>query len=125
MADIRSCAKLNEHPAHEWSEIIHEGKYGRPDEREYHFCDGKSREQSEEGKLVALKQVEYRNIKRLRLEFENREQVETELAFEDILPTDGVAKITVLEEDKGWACVEIRILARKPYIAREVENDGR
>lgn len=127
MANHKRCNNLNAHEYHEWSEELMMPDFSRPNDLrpviEHHWCEGWSPEESHEGKMKTLGFAEFRNLKELKFTFDTREGVPTEITLADLLPGDGAAKVSVIDSElDGWACVEIRVLARKPYIAREVED---
>jgi hypothetical protein len=82
----------------------------------------KSEAPAPEGKTQVLAVVPYKNLTDLKFSLVTREQVPTEFIFADLLPGDSKATITVVEGDDRWAVVDIRILARKPYTTREIEE---
>lgn len=130
MATTKRCGRLNAHDSHEWTEEVPvQGSHEYDPAilriaREYRFCEGVPHDRSVEGLTEALAIVGYRDLTNLSFELVTREQIPTKFEFADLLPGDSKATITVVEGDDRWAVVEIRILARKPFIAREIE-DGR
>ncbi|UYL85361.1 hypothetical protein SEA_HAGER_68 [Microbacterium phage Hager] len=128
MADIKQCKNLNHHEPHEWIEEVrvpdrHIERY----DTEYHHCNGVTFFASAEGITEKLAVVGYKDLTRMTFELVTREGVPTRFDFADLLPGDSKATVTVVEGDDRWACVDIRILARKPFVATEIdpEEDAR
>lgn len=131
MAHTKKCGRLNAHEPHEWNELVRvPDRLGETRNRvinQINYCEGVERELSPEGITEKLAVVGYKDLTRLTFELVTREGVPTRFDFADILPGDSKATVTVVAGDDRWACVDIRILARKPFIATEVdaEEDAR
>ena len=127
MSNNKSCATLTPHDEDEWQEDVEVPVFESIQRTrtvvEYHWCDGVETPDP----ILILHQISvhpYRNLTDLKFTLVNREGVPTEFDFNKILPGDSKATISLLNPDAGddgWAVVDIRILARKPYVAREVE----
>ncbi|QPL15080.1 hypothetical protein SEA_HAUNTER_67 [Microbacterium phage Haunter] len=127
MADTRQCNNRNHHEPHEWSQVVKQSWHDEIGTREYHWCEGVTFFASAEGVTEKIGVTRYKDLTRLTFELVTREGVPTRFDFADLTAGDSKASVTVVEGDDRWAVVDIRILARKPFIATEVdaEEDAR
>ncbi|AWY04522.1 hypothetical protein SEA_GILDA_67 [Microbacterium phage Gilda] len=127
MADTRQCNNRNHHEPHEWSHVVKQSWHDEIGTREYHWCEGVTFFASAEGITEKIGVTRYKDLTRLTFELVTREGVPTRFDFADLTAGDSKASVTVVEGDDRWAVVDIRILARKPFIATEVdaEEDAR
>ncbi|QLF84549.1 hypothetical protein SEA_RIE18_67 [Microbacterium phage Rie18] len=131
MAHKQKCNNLNHHEPHEWNEEVRVpdrlGEIRGRIVNQVNWCEGVTFFASAEGITEKLAVVGYKDLTRLVFELVTREGVPTRFDFADLLPGDSKATVTVVEGDDRWACVDIRILARKPFVATEIdpEEDAR
>lgn len=123
MADTRQCNSANQHEPHEWSHVVKQSYHDEIGTREYHWCEGVTFFSSIEGTTEKLAQVTYRDLTNLTFDLTTREKVKTRFVFEDLLVGDSKATVTVVDGDDRWAVVDIRLLARKPFVVRELDEE--
>lgn len=125
MADVKQCDKANAHADHEWTEEValpnELGKLRNRVRLQYHWCGGREKDLAPSTAIAKEQSVSYHELDVVKIQFETREGVPTELSFSDLLKGDAVASITLVEGEEAWAFVQVRFMARKPYTTREVE----
>ncbi|QGH74019.1 hypothetical protein SEA_AESIR_66 [Microbacterium phage Aesir] len=131
MAHKQQCKNLNHHEPHEWDEAVRVpdrlGEIRGRVVNQVNWCEGVTFFASAEGITEKIGVTRYKDLTRLTFELVTREGVPTRFDFADLTAGDSKASVTVVEGDDRWAVVDIRILARKPFIATEVdaEEDAR
>lgn len=122
MVAIRQCNNPAAHEPHDWSQVVKKSWHDEAGERLYQFCNGVERLTPPEGATKIIGQVTFRNLEKVEFDFVTRENVPTRIIFDDIQPGDARAMVSAVESDSEWAFIDIRIMARKPYVAREIED---
>lgn len=118
MPDLKHCGKATGHLSHEW-----QSRTPQQTDWQHWLCIGTERGVAPEGITRSIGQATFRNLEKIEFDFVNRENVPTRIIFKDLQPGDARAVVNAVEGDEQWAFVDIRIMARKPYVAREIEDD--